>query len=180
MKTKRLLAIVGSMGLLAAGSVFAGDHSHPKAPVGKAPIPDPPCFEAGETIFEAISIYALPSGGGDPLDEGFGGGIGLSHYYTENFGVQTRAYWWDGDSAIHSITASLVYRCPIQDLCLAPFIYGGGGGHFDSTNQGSGHLGTGIEYRVKPGFGIVADYRYTWTSETEDWHLFTLGARFVF
>ena len=61
-KTTIFCAILGMM----TGSVLAGELSHPsKAPIDKNPIIDPPCFVAGETMFEAISIYALPSGGGD-------------------------------------------------------------------------------------------------------------------
>ena len=185
--TKTLLLTLSAIGIL-GGSAVAGD-VWSKAPVidEKNP-PLEPCFVAGEIQFDIISIYVDPVGGGDygdyygdeSLDDSAGGGLGLGYYFTEYVGVRAEAYWFDGGSAIHSITGSLVVRYPFQDSCVAPYVYGGGGGHFDSVNQGSGHLGAGIEMRFNPSFGLFADYRYTWTEETEDWRMYTLGLRWVF
>jgi opacity protein-like surface antigen len=164
---------------LSAGFATAGDYysKNPMPSKGVIPIEEP-CFAAGEINFDIIGMYIDPTG--DGLEDGPGGGIGAGYFFTENFGINTKAYWWDGNSAIHSITASAVARFPIDDLCLAPFIYGGVGGHFDSVNQISGHLGSGVEYRLTDSIGIFADYSYTWADETDNWHGYSLGVRFVF
>ena len=144
------------------------------------------CFYAGETNFDIISLYVSPSGDptegydGEPLDDGFGGGISISHFVTERFGGQFRAYWWDTESVVHSITGSFIVRQPIEKWCTAPYVFGGIGGHFDSANQHSWHAGAGVDIRLSEKWGIVADYSYTWADETADWNLFTLGLRFTF
>ena len=184
MKLINKICLVAGGSALLLSSASAGDATYSKNPApSKEPVPAANCFNAGETSLDIISIYADPTGGGGDsydgtgLDGGFGGGIGLTHFVTENIGLSGQAYWWDGASIIHSVTASVIYRQPIQDICLAPYIYGGGGGHFDSVNQVSAHAGAGVEYRICEGFGIFADYRYTWADETEDWNLYTLGLR---
>ncbi len=92
----------------------------------------------------------------------------------------SRAYWWDADSVIHSLTASAVLRAPIQSICLAPYAYGGIGGHFDSVNQFGSHLGAGLEFRMTERVGVFADYSHNWAEETEDWHMYSLGLRLAF
>ena len=56
--TTRLCVILGSIGFI-GGGVFAGEPSHSKAPIDKNPAPDPLWGKSGETILEAIAIYAL-------------------------------------------------------------------------------------------------------------------------
>lgn len=142
------------------------------------------CFYAGETSFDLISIYVDPRGTadshGESIEDGFGGGIGVTHFFTESFGLRGGAYWWDTDSIVHSVTASAIVRYPIETLCLAPYVFGGVGGHFDSVNQVSGHLGAGLEYRLTDRLGVIADYSYTFTDETEDWNMYSLGLRIKF
>ena len=183
----KICLIAGGSALLMSTASAGDDTWYGKNPApAKAPVPAPLCFEAGETSLDIVSVYADPTGGGGEwydgsgLDSGVGGGLALTHFYTENLGVSAGAYWWDGNGAIHSVTGSVIYRHPLQDLCLAPYVYGGVGGHFDSVNQISGHLGAGVEYRVTDSVGIFADYRYTWADETEDWNLYTLGLRILF
>lgn len=187
MKLINKICLIAGGSALLLSSASAGDTWSGKNPApSKEPVAPALCFEAGETSLDVISIYADPTGGGGSLydgaglDAGFGGGLALTHFATENLGVSAGAYWWEGSSVIHSVTGSVIYRQPFQDLCLAPYVYGGVGGHFDSVNQISGHLGAGVEYRVCEGFGIFADYRYTWADETEDWNLYSLGVRVLF
>ncbi len=177
---KKLIATTVVLGLI-HGAAFAGKKGLGAIPSithhGKE------CFYAGETSFDIISIYVDPRGSSNvsgELEAGAGGGLALSHFFNENFGLMGRAYWWDGDDVVHSFTGSVVIRYPFQDLCLAPYVFGGIGGHFDSDSQVSGHAGAGLEYRFTDRLGLVADYSYTWTDETEDWHLYTLGLRIKF
>ena len=153
------------------------DYTYTKNPVQPEPL-TVPCFTAGEFHLDAISLYADVQG--DSLEDGAGGGIGASYFFTEMFGVMGRAYWWDTDSVITSITASAVLRAPIQSVCLAPYVYGGLGGHFNSENQIGGHLGAGLEFRMTERLGIFSDFTYTWADKTDDWGMYTLGLRLAF
>jgi len=177
---KTIISITAALAL-SAGAALAGATIASKNPAPtKNPVcvVDDSCFSAGEVNFDIIGMYIDPTG--DTLGDGVGGGIGLGYFFSENFGVNTKAYWWDGDDAVHSITASAVYRAPIEDTCLAPYLYGGIGGHFDSVNQVSGHLGAGLEYRLTESVGLFADYSHTWADTTDNWHGYTLGLRFIF
>ena len=150
-----------------------------KTPVAPAPIEPIPCFTAGEIQFDAFTLYANPQGGGI-LSDGWGGGLGGSYFLNEYVGLMGRAYWWDADPVIHSITGSAILRYPFQELCLAPYAYGGLGGHFDSVNQVGGHLGVGLEFRMTENLGVFADWNYTWADKTEDWDVVSFGLRLVF
>ncbi len=177
MKKITLFSIVLSLGLGAmahAGEYWAPSKNPIKEPL---PQPDPLCFHAGEIHFDVISMYVDPTGS---LSGSAGGGFAVGYFFNEYVGVRGTAYWWDSGSAQHNFLASAVLRYPLHDLCIAPYVYGGIGGHFDSENQVGGHLGAGAEYRITDNLGIFADYSYTWADETSDWHGYTLGLRFVF
>jgi hypothetical protein len=148
-------------------------------------------YYAGEMTFDFISVYVDPQLSEtkaddyaideDTLAAGFGGGVAASYFYTENFGIAIRAYWWDTATVLTSLTGSAVYRYPINQSGFAPYAFVGGGGHFDSEESfGSVHAGIGLEYRLTDRVGLIADYTYTWGENTIDWSLYTLGLRLQF
>ena len=177
---KKLILLCSVFGL--AASANAGLQTIESTPAYTPA--NPQCFYAGETSFDLISLYVNPTGSSDNhdvnLESGAGAGIGLTHFITDSFGLSGRAYWWDTDSIVNSVTASAILRKPIESLCLAPFVYGGIGGHFDSVNQFSTHLGAGVEYRLTDRIGIIGDYSHTFTDVTQDWDMYTLGLRIRF
>ena len=55
--------------------------------------------------------------------DGFGGGVGVNKFWTENWGAGLEGYWWEalpGDRVLHSVDAHVIYRYPFQELRLAP------------------------------------------------------------
>jgi len=181
---KKLAATILAFGIVLSAA-HAGSSSYyysSKAPA-KDPIPLQPenCFYAGESFLDIFGVYADPEGGDDQgYEDSIGGGLGLGHFFTEYLGARGRAYWWDGGSAVHSINADLILRAPIQSLCIAPYIYGGVGGAFDSTNQFTQHVGGGLEMRLTGRVGVFADYSRTFADDTGDWNLYSLGMRILF
>jgi hypothetical protein len=177
---KKLILLCSVFGL--AASANAGLQTIDSTPAYKPA--NAQCFYAGETSFDLISLYVNPTGSTDNydvnLESGAGAGIGLTHFITDSFGLSGRAYWWDTESIVNSVTASAILRKPIESLCLAPFVYGGVGGHFDSVNQFSTHLGAGVEYRLTDRIGVIGDFSRTFTEETQDWDMYTLGLRIKF
>jgi len=148
-------------------------------------------YYAGEWSFDFISVYVDPQLDDleaedygldeEALSAGFGGGIAASFFFTENFGLSTRAYWWDTETVLTSVTASAVYRYPIHPSGFAPYLFAGGGGHFTSDEtRGSVHAGVGLEYRLTDRVGIIADYTYTWAESELEWSMYTLGLRLLF
>lgn len=151
----------------------------------KAAVPEP-CFRAGELQLDLFGSYNGASTN-EQFGDGFGGGIGVTYFFTEmlGFGVSGNVYQghhtFNGDRAIWHTSANLFVRFPIQDICLAPYIFGGGGVAADGTTVGTWEAGGGLEYRVNPSLGIFAEGRYIWAaSQDTDSSQTRVGVRFVF
>ena len=137
-------------------------------------------FDEREWSFDLFGTYAATESG--LYDDGFGGGVGVNYFFTRYLGVGIDGYWWDGSPAgvVSSISGSLIGRLPMDELHLAPYVFAGGGGHFNSVDQASGHAGLGLEYRFTPNFALFSDGRYVFTDETNDFGLIRFGVRFPF
>ena len=181
MKKLALTILAFGIGLSAAHAGSSSYYYSSKAPA-KDPIPLQPenCFYAGESFLDVFGVWQDPDGDDNAYDSGFGGGLGLGHFFNEYLGARGRAYWFDGGSAVHSINADIILRAPIQSLCIAPYIYGGVGGAFDSENQFTQHIGAGLEARLTGRLGVFADYSRTFADDHGDWDLYSLGLRFLF
>ena len=69
----------------------------------------------------------------------------------------------------NQVTGSLILRYPFEGpVCWAPYIFGGGGGIFDSDNVGFGHLGVGVEFRVTPYMGFFTDWRWEFMGKSNN------------
>ena len=125
-------------------------------------------------------------------------GIGVNYFFTRNVGIGVDATWLyakeasdtdgvEGDhTTIHNFTGSLIFRLPMDESCLAPYFFVGGGFHVDGEQWASAHAGVGIEYRIVPQkVGLFADGRWTYLGDrfgNDDLNFFStrLGVRFVF
>jgi len=91
----------------------------------------------------------------------------------------------NGYTTLHSFSGSLIFRAPIDDLCLAPYAYVGGGATVDGRQWASAHGGVGVEYRFTPGKGVFVDGRWTYLGDRfghGDLNYFStrVGFRFAF
>lgn len=139
-------------------------------------------FRANETSVDLFGSFSAANGNGLYRD-GFGGGLGVNHFFTKYLGLGLDGYWWDGDrtgEVISSLSASAIFRYPIDKINLAPYVFAGVGGHLASTEQVSGHGGIGLEYRFTRNVGVFADGRYVLTDETNDFGLTRVGVRYAF
>jgi opacity protein-like surface antigen len=139
----------------------------------------PTCFSDTEIQADVFGAYAVGEGGQIGLfkDHGWGGGIGVNYFFARYFGLGVDGYWLDAKEdgnrggkgsarAVHNVTGSVIFRYPIDTLCLAPYIFAGGGGHFDGEDWASAHVGGGLEYRIVPNkIGIFADGRWTYLGD---------------
>lgn len=151
----------------------------------KAPAPEP-CFQAGEFQLDLFGSYngAITN---EEFGDGFGGGVGVNYFFTEmlGFGVSGNVYQgnhtFNGDRAVWHTSANLIVRFPLQDICLAPYIFGGGGLGIDGTTVGTWEAGGGLEWRATPSLGVFAEGRYIWAaSQDTDSTQTRVGVRFVF
>lgn len=135
----------------------------------------PTCFSDTELQVDIFGTYAVgegPNQVGLFRDHGWGGGIGVNYFFARYFGLGVDGYWLDtksrggDDVVVHNVTGSLILRYPIDSICLAPYLFAGGGGHFDGDNWASAHVGAGLEYRVVPNkIGIFLDGRWTYLGD---------------
>lgn len=175
--TFSLLAVLGLVGSSFAGHEMAASSKEYK------PVAPEQCFNDQEFQLDIFGAYsdgnALDHAG--PLqDHGWGGGIGINYFFTRNIGIgvdgialygrENRQQDDNGkqlDSQKHhtaySATSSIIFRFPIDEACLAPYVFLGGGYTTDGDEWASAHAGLGIEMRVVPQrIGIFTDARFTY------------------
>ncbi len=168
---------LGAGALATAGEMM---YSSPKQSKGvmPPPLPDPGCncFDSSVNIdLFGVGVF----GHGSDIDDALGGGIGLTTFVNPYLGFSLNAYWWDNDSAIHSVDGSVILRAPIVESCISPYVFGGIGGYFDSINQVTYHAGAGIEVKIDQAscLGIFADGAYHWADDTDEYTVARLGVR---
>jgi hypothetical protein len=170
------------IGAIAASSALAGDHVVSSGKETKAVIPPAePCFRDHEFQLDVFGTYTN-SLRNLQYQDGFGGGIGVNYFFTRYIGVGVDGSVYDGDvSGVWNTTGSIIARLPIENsICIAPYIYGGGGVRMDGATVGTVHAGGGLEWRVSHDIGIFSDVRYTWAEHQQDALQTRVGIRFVF
>ena len=60
-------------------------------------------------------------------DTAFGGGIGYTHFFNRNIGIDVNYGLYSTDKEHHQFDGNLVLRAPIDSLCIAPYALVGGG-----------------------------------------------------
>jgi hypothetical protein len=166
----------------------------------KQPVPTTPCFRDQEIQVDIFgSFMNLPYGHDDYYTEhnrpnrvfhdsdrnGGGGGVGVNYFFMRYFGIGVDGDFDSNVGGVANYTGKFILRLPIQagGFCIAPYVFGGGGGEtlLDSDDYGSyvdhGHrryrdhdtfgawmVGGGLEWRVTPMIGVFAEGRYTWTA----------------
>lgn len=111
----------------------------------------------------------------------FGGGAGLNLFFTRFLGI-------GGDfdsitfkhSFVDTTTGNLIFRIPIGNTGLAPYIFAGAGYQFQGIDQIVGGGGVGIEFRFVQHFSIFVDARYLAAVKTEDFGMGRAGVRLSF
>jgi opacity protein-like surface antigen len=144
------------------------------------------CFNAQELSLDIFGSYVTDVEDNDAYyGSGGGGGVGLNYFFHRYLGLGVDANWSPtgepDDTVIHEVSGSFIARFPIDSICLAPYIFAGGGAKFNGDNEGTLHGGAGLEFRVTEKIGIFADGRYTFLGEDKnDTVLVRGGLRFVF
>jgi hypothetical protein len=152
-------------------------------------VPVETCFNDHEFQIDLFGQYSVGEGphqAGVMRDHGWGGGVGLNYFFQRYIGLGVDGSWLDvkeahdfarhdaadnRGTALNSVTGSVILRYPIDHLCLAPYIYGGGGFEDDGKQWASGHCGVGVEYRIKPHkLGVFLDGRWTFLGDRDDHH----------
>ncbi len=172
-KTLTLLAVV----LATAATSFAGQSSK-KVVVA----PQQELFRAGEVQLDVFAAGAAGNYQGGSVN-GFGGGLGLSYFFTKYFGlgIDNTLTSLNGNGHVYNSTqADIIARYPIESWHLAPYALVGGGATWGTQSQGNGNVGGGLEYRINRGIGLFADSRYIYGNNGLNETLTRAGLRFIF
>jgi len=193
-----LASVVAATGAIAGTADVSKDKT-------VAPPQEIPCFRDHEFQLDIFGSYLNLAHGDNQYDhhrnsgqDGGGGGVGLNYFFTRNFGLGVDGDFDTNRGGVANYTGKLIIRFPIENghLCLAPYIFGGGGGEsffnenqwyynhrYDHQTQGTWMCGGGVEFRVTPRIGVFTEGRYTWTGGSNnngDNASARLGVRFAF
>lgn len=120
---------------------------------------------------------------GDTLrhDGRFGAGLGLNYFFHRNVGIGGDVYSDDfKQHFVDSTSGNLIFRFPIGESGLAPYLFGGGGHQFDRVQQDFGQAGAGLEFRVAHNLGFFVDARYVIPDKTDNYGVARAGLRWSF
>lgn len=159
------------------------------------------CFNDKELqvdLFGAYSVGEGPSHAGPIHDHGFGGGIGVNYFFSRHIGIGAEGMWLSSrhnegqpgtsneTTTFHNVNGSLIFRFPIDRLCVAPYVYVGGGAVMDGDKWAVAFGGAGVEYRVIPNkLGLFVDERWNYYGDRfgrDEQNNFTsrAGVRWIF
>jgi len=181
MKTSRIIAATIGLGLTSAfAGPVGGPAKGPLAPPAPAPAPYCTAFDGDKLELGLYGSYYF--GSNDLVDDNGAIGISAAYFFTEFIGIQASYSLVFSSPELHDLAGSVVARYPIKDICLAPYVYGGGGYADNTTGQATGHIGTGLDWRFDDnhGMGVFVDYRYTFADKTADWQAVSAGFKINF
>ena len=179
---KLVFGLMATVALAATSLAGTATYSSGKTYKEYKKVEQPTCFSDTEIQVDAFGTYAVGEGGRVGLfqEHAFGGGVGVNYIFARYFGVGIDGQFLDGhrdrgsnvgesrsDSHfIGGVNGSVIARYPIDSLCLAPYIYAGGGAYFEREDWASAHVGAGLEYRIVPNkIGIFVDGRWTYLGD---------------
>lgn len=167
----------------------------------KVVVPPTTCFNDRELQIDIFGAYAdghALTHAGPVRDHGWGGGVGVNYFFNRYVGIGADAFWLsakhnaaapgttDESTVFHNVDGSVIFRLPIDSMCLAPYGFLGGGAEFDGQSWGYGFVGVGLEYRVVPAkVGLFIDSRWNYYGDRYDHgdqnnFAFRAGVRWVF
>jgi Outer membrane protein beta-barrel domain len=210
---KKSIAFAVAVIALQALPSFAGETvASSKAVVAPPPPPVESLYRDHEWQIDVFGAYAPsgPDAGRFLGNHAWGGGAGISYFFTRNFGLglEGSALRGTGERSNHDVSGdfglNLIGRLPIANSGWAPYEFAGIGGFvpgsgnnvFNTTINGfsrtirghnnedilfQGHVGLGVEYRFTRNIGVFADGRYTFVENWQnDYGLIRTGVRFAF
>jgi len=144
-------------------------------------------YHACEFSFDGSAVgvlhsYDFNNGGLNRHNYKFGGDAGASFFFTKYIGIGGDAYTVTGDNPtfVDTLTGNLIFRVPIGDTGLAPYIFGGAGYKFEDIDGIVGGGGVGLEFRPVKHFGFFIDARYLASVKTPDYGFARAGVRISF
>jgi hypothetical protein len=142
-----------------------------------------PCeFSIDGSVIGVLHSYDFNGNGLHRKNYRFGGDAGANLFFTKYIGVGGDAFAVTGHnpSFVDTATGNLIFRVPIGNTGIAPYVFGGAGYQFERIDQIVGGGGVGLELRLVPHFSIFADARYLAAVKTSDFGFARAGVRLSF
>jgi opacity protein-like surface antigen len=166
---------------LVSSAARAGD-------MGVVPMPPPPpqpdfCFDQNLRSFDVYGGYRWVDTDDDFAEDtdGYVVGIGTNLFLNRYLGVGLEGAITDDETERFMVGANLLFRVPIDAICLAPYAFAGGGTFFGGDQgQWFTQVGLGLEYKANEFVSVFADGRFLYAEKDEDQAIARGGLRFSF
>ncbi len=110
-----------------------------------------------------------------------GAGLGVNYFILRYVGVGGDLYTENtAHDLVDNASGNVIFRYPIGQTGLAPYVYGGGGYKWDPVQTAFGQVGGGLEFRFTPHIGVFVDARYVLADRIRDYGVGRAGVRFAF
>ena len=114
-------------------------------------------------------------------DSQAGAGGGLNYFITRHLGFGGDFYSENTTGKfVDNASGNFILRFPCDRLHLAPYVYGGAGYQFETSERAFGQAGAGVEFRVCEHCGLFLDGRYVFPDGPQNFGLGRAGLRFSF
>lgn len=139
-------------------------------------------FSIDGSAVGVLHAYNFNGGGLHRRNYRFGGDLGANLFFTKYIGIGADAYALTGHGStfVNTATGNLIFRVPIGNTGLAPYVFGGAGYQFEGIDQLVGGGGVGLELRLVQHFSIFADARYLACVKSPDFGFARAGVRISF
>jgi len=150
-----------------------------------------PFFSAQEFSLDLFGSYSNPEGQFNELfktsfNHGYwGGGAGANYFITRELGLGADFNVSSKPNdlrLVDQVTGSLIFRLPLWDSGIAPYLIGSGGRGISPQYEWVYGGGIGVELRPNPTTGLFSDVRFLWAEKTtaDNRLLIRFGVRIVF
>lgn len=134
-------------------------------------------FSANELSLDLGGAYTSRDRNGNSKDA-WGPAVGLNYFFTENIGVGADTYS-DGIRIPYMLNGSVIFRYPLREMSLSPYVFAGAGRQWERASQWTGHLGIGVEYRFNAFTSAFTDLRGVFPDQTDNYATWRFGFRVV-
>jgi len=141
-------------------------------------IPQPVVFTAQDFSVDVFGYHGGREKSGADHDA-YGYGVGVNYFITENIGVGAETYA-DAFTVPYILNLSGIYRFPLAEYNVAPYLFTGLGRQWEHAPQWVFHFGGGAEYRLRQELAGFADLRGVFPVDTDPYIMLRIGIRLRF
>lgn len=142
----------------------------------------PPCGFYRDREWD-LSIWGAHAFSGSST---WGGGVDVKYFWSKSFGIGFEGFALDRrDNFGGAALVTLTLRYPVGCSHLAPYVFAGAGvlmgGRDENNARSTGQAGGGLECRLTPRIGLIADFSWNFVGERDsNFGMVRAGVNFAF